>query len=168
MSNGRKGKLVLQEVPSGQIEKKVVRLLLQFAKNASVTALTQKVRHMPYTLSNDIEAEKAALIIAAFEKCGATAVFVPHAFEEPDVDPFERFEPVESEPHFTMGLPAVSKQATYAGPPQPRSPETGIRKLIIFLIFILMLLSFGFLAWQLWPVVGGKIGELGTFLKHLF
>ena len=83
MSNGRRGKLVLQEVPSEQVEKKVVRLLLKFAKSASVEQLTQKVRRTPYTLSNDIEAEKAALIIGAFEKFGAMAAFVPHVPAEP-------------------------------------------------------------------------------------
>jgi hypothetical protein len=168
MSNGRKGKLVLQEVPSGQAENKVVRLLLQFAKNASVAALRQRVRRMPYTLSNNIEAEKAALMIAAFEKCGATAVFVPHAAAESAADPFERFVPVESEPQFTMGLPAVSRPSANGGTLQAKSPANRVRNLIIFLIFILMLLSFGFLTWQLWPVLGGKIQQLGAFLKQLF
>ena len=164
MSNGRKGKLVLQEVPSGEVEKKVVGLLLKFAKNASVGQLTNKVRRTPYTLSNDIEAEKAALIIEALEKFGAMAAFVPHVAAEPAA---ERFTPFESEPRFTLGLSAVSNQSAHGGPPQPQSPKSGSRNLIIFLVFILMVLSFGYLAWQLWPVVGDKIRELGSYLKQL-
>jgi hypothetical protein len=163
MSNGRRGKLVLQEVPSGQVEKKVVRLLLQFAKSASVEQLTQKVKRTPYTISNDIEAEKAALIIEAFENFGATAAFIPHVAAEPAA---ERFTPVESEPRFVMRPPTVSRQKT--PPVQPQSPKPSARNLVIFLIFILMTLSFGFLAWQLWPMVGNKIRELGSYMKQLF
>jgi len=163
MSNGRRGKLVLQEVPTGQVEKKVVRLLLQFAKNASVEQLTQKIRRTPYALSNDIEAEKAALIIEAFEQFGATAAFVPH-FTAKAVA--ERFTPVESEPRFVMRPPPVSSQKVL--PIQPQSPKTNVRNLVIFLIFILMMLSFGFLAWQLWPVVKGAIQEWVSYLKQLF
>jgi hypothetical protein len=165
MSNGRRGKLVLQEVPTGQVEKKVVRLLLQFAKSASVEQLTQKVKRTPYTLSNDIEAEKAALIIEAFENLGAMAAFIPHVAAEPAA---ERFTPVESEPRFVMRPPTVSKQSAYGGPVQPQSPKPSARNLVIFLVFILMMLSFGFLAWQLWPMVGDKIQGFGSYLKQLF
>ena len=176
MSNGRRGKLVLQEVPTGQVEKKVVRLLLQFAKSASVEQLTQKVRRTPYTLSNDIEAEKAALIIEAFEKFGAMAAFVPHVPAEPDTfvphvpaEPVaEWFTPVESEPRFVMRPPAVSKQSAYGEPIQPQSPKPSVRNIFIFLVFILMVLSFGFLAWQLWPVVKDEIQGWVSYLKQLF
>jgi hypothetical protein len=165
MSNGRRGKLVLQEVPTGQVEKKVVRLLLQFAKSASVEQLTQKVRRTPYTISNDIEAEKAALIIGAFEKFGAMAAFVPHAPAEPVA---EWFTPVESEPRFVMRPPAVSKQSASGGTIQPQSPKPSVRNIVIFFVFILMMLSFGFLAWQLWPVVKGEIQGWVSYLKQLF
>ena len=165
MSNGRRGKLVLQDVPTGQVEKKVVRLLLQFAKNASVEQLTQKVRRTPYTLSNDIEAEKAALIIEAFEKFGAMAAFVPHVTAEPSA---EWFTAVESEPRFVMRPPTVSRKSAYGGPIQPQSPKTSVRNIVIFFVFILMVLSFGFLAWQLWPVVKGEIQGLVSYLKQLF
>jgi len=165
MSNGRRGKLVLQEVPSEQVEKKVVRLLLKFAKSASVEQLTQKVRRTPYTLSNDIQAEKAALIIGAFEKFGAMAAFVPHVPAEPVAD---RFTPVESEPRFVMRPPSVSRKSAYGEPIQAQPPKTNFRNIVIFLIFILMILSFGFLAWQLWPVVKGEIQAVVSYLKQLF
>lgn len=165
MSNGRKGKLVLQEVPSGEVEKKVVGLLLRFAKSASVEALTQKVRRTPYTLSNDIEAEKAALIVEAFEKFGATAAFVPHVSEQPAAQPFRAFEP---EPRFVMRGPAVFNPPASGGPARPQPAKTSSRNLVIFLIFILMVLSFGYLAGQLWPLVGDKFRELGSYLQHLF
>jgi len=165
MSNGRRGKLVLQDVPSGQVEKKVVRLLLQFATSASVEQLTQKVRRTPYTISNDIEAEKAALIVGAFEKFGAMAAFVPHATEEPVA---EQFIPVESEPRFVVRPPPVSRKSTYGATIQPPSPKSSTRNIVMFLIFILMMLSFGFLAWQLWPVVHGGVQGLVSYLKQLF
>jgi len=163
MSNGLRGKLVLQEVPAGQVERKVVRLLLQFAKSASVEELTQKVRRTPYTLSKDIDAEKAALFIEAFEKFGATAVFVPYATAKPAADWFTS---VESEPRFVMRPPSAPKQT--ALPVQPTPPNTGVRNLIVALVTFLMMLSFGFLAWQLWPFVGGKIQEFLSYLKQLF
>jgi hypothetical protein len=167
MSNEVKGKLVLQEVPSGAVEKKVVRLLLQFAKSASIEELTQKVRRTPYTLSKNIEAEKAALIIEAVEKLGAAAVFVPFSYA-PAKPAVERFTAVESEPRFVMGPSAVSTQAAYGGPVRPQPANSGVRKLITALIAFLMMLSFGFLAWQLWPFVGGKIQEWVSYLKQLF
>jgi len=42
MNNAQRGKLILQEVPAGEVEKKVVMLLLKFAKSASVEELTNK------------------------------------------------------------------------------------------------------------------------------
>jgi hypothetical protein len=165
MSNGRKGKLVIQEIPTGEVERKVVRLLLKFAKNASVDELRHKVRRTPYTLSSNIEAEKAALLIEAFEKFGATAAFVPHVVAEPVAEPFK---PIISEPRFVMHQPTVAKQPPSGGSLQTQSPKSGVRNLTIFLVFILMMLSFGFLAWQLWPIMGGKIQGFVSYLKHLF
>ena len=165
MHNGLRGKLVLQEVPTGQVEKQVIRLLLQFAKNASVEQLTNKIRRTPYTLSDDIEAEKAALFIEAFEKLGATAAFVPHAAAKPVAEPFA---PFESEPRSFMPPASVSNQSTYSRSLQPPSPKTSVRNLVLFLIFILLLLSFGFLAWQLWPFLKGQIQGLLSYLKQLF
>ena len=165
MSNGRKGKLVIQEIPTGEVERNVVRLLLKFAKNASVTELRHKIRRTPYTLSNNIEAEKAALLIEAFEKFGATAAFVPHVVDEPVAEPFK---PVVTEPRFVMGPATVAKQSASGGLLQPQSLKSGVRNLTIFLVFILMILSFGFLAWQLWPIVGGEIQGFVSYLKHLF
>jgi len=166
MNNGLRGKLVLQEVPSGQVERKVVRLLLQFAKSASIEELTQKVRHTPYTLSKDIEAKKAALIIEAFEKLGAAAVFVPFTYvaAKPAVE--QRFTPVESEPRFVMRPPGVSNQAVTHVQRQAR--HSGARNLIIAFVTFLLMLSLGFLGWQLWPVLRGKIQELMSYLKQLF
>jgi hypothetical protein len=88
MSNIQRGQLILKEVPAGEVEKKVVTLLLKFAKNATVEELTEKVRNTPYTLSNDIAAEKAVLILEAFQKLGATAVFIPHVTEKPAAESF--------------------------------------------------------------------------------
>jgi hypothetical protein len=127
MSNVERGKLILKEVPAGEIEKKVVTLLSKFAKSASIEELTEKVRNTPYALSNDIAAEKAVLILEAFQKFGATAVFIPHVTEKPEA---ERFTPVQ-------------------------------------LITILLLLSLGYLTWQLWPVLGDKVIELWSYLKQL-
>lgn len=164
MHNGLRGKLVLQEVPTGQVEKQVVRLLLQFAKNASVEQLTNKVRRTPYTLSDNIEAEKAALMIEAFEKFGATAAFVPNVSAKPVA---ERFTPFESAPRSFVRPASVPRQSTYGRSLQQPVPKTDIRNLVIFLVFILMLLSFGFLAWQLWPFLKGQIQELVSYLKQL-
>ena len=169
MSNGRKGKLVIQEIPTGEVERSVVRLLLKFAKNASVNELRHKVRRTPYTLSNNIEAEKAALLVEAFEKFGATVAFIPHVVEELVEEPVaEPFKPVVSEPRFVMGPPIVAKQSASDGPLHPQSPKSSVRNLTLFLVFILMMLSFGFLAWQLWPIVGDKIQAFVSNLKHLF
>ena len=162
MSNGQRGKLVLQEVPTGEIEKRVVMLLLKFAKSASVEELTEKVRNTPYALSNDIAAEKAVLILEAFQKLGATAVFIPHMTEEPAAEPYT---PVESEPRFTFRpSPDLEEEPL---PVQPAAKKNGVRRLTMILVTILLILSLGYLAWQLWPILGDKVRELGAYLKQL-
>jgi hypothetical protein len=159
MDNTKRGKLVLKEVPAGEVEEKVVRLLLKFAKTGSAIELTQKVRNVPYTLSNDIEAEKAHMFIEAFQKCGATATFIPHITAKPAA-------PVQRPPVFSFESdPSFMDEAT--PPPIHVKPrKNGVRRLTMVLVIILLLLSFGFLTWQLWPVIGDKIREWITFLKN--
>ena len=162
MSNAHRGKLILKEVPAGEVEKKVILLLLKFSKSASVEELTEKVRNTPYALSNDIAAEKAVLILEAFQKLGATAVFIPHMAEKPAAEPFT---PIESEPRFTLGPPAVLEEEPV--PVQPAAKKNGTRRLTLTLITLLLILSLGYLAWQLWPILGDKVMELWSYLKQL-
>jgi len=162
MSSVERGKLILKEVPAGEVEKKVVLLLLKFAKSASVEELTEKVRNTPYALSNDIAAEKAVLILEAFQKFGATAVFIPHMTEKPAAEPFT---PVKSEPRFTFDpQPDFEEEPP---PVQPAAKKNGSRRLTVILVTILLLLSLGYLAWQLWPVLQDKVIELWSYLKQL-
>jgi hypothetical protein len=164
MNSAERGKLVLQEVPR-EVEKKVVTLLLKFAKNASVEELTEKVRNTPYTLSNNIAAEKAILMLEAFQKIGATAVFVPYMTETPAAEPFT---PVISEPRFTFGPAADLEEAPPPAQPAAKQKKNGSRRLTVTLITILLILSLGYLAWQLWPILGDKVIELWSYLKQLF
>ena len=165
MNTTERGKLVLQEVPSGEVEKKVVLLLLKFAKSASVEVLTEKVRNTPYTLSKNITAEKAVLILEAFQKFGATAVFIPHMTEKPAAEPITPFK-MEPEPRFAFDpRPDFEEEPT---PVQPAAKKNGSRRLTVILVTILLLLSLGYLAWQLWPMLGDKIIELWSYLKQLF
>ena len=162
MSTVERGKLILKEVPAGEVEKKVVMLLLKFAKSASVEELTEKVRNTPYALSNDIAAEKAVLILEAFQKFGATAVFIPHMTEKPAAEPFT---PVKSEPRFTFDpQPDFEEEPP---PVQPAAKKNGSRRLTVILVTILLLLSLGYLAWQLWPILQDKVIELWSYLKQL-
>ena len=162
MSTVERGKLILKEVPAGEVEKKVVLLLLKFAKSASVEELTEKVRNTPYALSNDIAAEKAVLILEAFQKFGATAVFIPHMTGKPAAEPFT---PIKSEPRFTFDpQPDFEEEPP---PVQPAAKKNGSRRLTVILVTILLLLSLGYLAWQLWPVLQDKVIELWSYLKQL-
>ena len=163
MDNTQRGKLILKAVPAGDVEEKIVRLLLKFAKTASAIELTKKVRNTPYVLSNDIEAEKAHMFIEAFQKCGATAEFILHVTEKPAA---EQSAPVPRPPVFSFESdPSFMDEAT--PPPIPvRSPKNGVRRLTMILVIILLLVSLGFLTWQLWPVIGVKIQELINFLKN--
>jgi nitrate/nitrite transporter NarK len=34
------------------------------------------------------------------------------------------------------------------------------------LVLILLILSLGYLTWQLWPIIGVKLQEIINFLKH--
>ncbi len=161
MDNTPRGKLVLKTVPTEDAAKKVVLLLLRFAKTATADALAEKVRNTPYTLSNDVEAEKAAMFVQAFQKCGATAVFIPHEAVKPDG---ETFTPVEKPPKFSFESLPVADEAK---PPIHVKPKkNGARRLILMLVIILLILSLGFLTWQLWPIIGVKLQELINFLKN--
>ena len=163
MSNGHRGKLVLQEVPTGEVEKKVVILLSQFAKKANPEKLTAKVRNTPYFLSNDIPAEKALILLEALQKLGATAAFVPHVpMQEPD----EQITVVEPEPRRTFNLSPLEEEK----PPfvQPEAKKNSTRRLVGILVTLLLLLSLGYLAYQLWPFLGDSIGELISYIKQLF
>lgn len=163
MSNGQTGKLVLQEAPYGDVEKKVVMLLSKFAKNASPEELTAKVRNTPYTLSNNIPAEKALILLEALQKIGATAAFVPHA---PLQQPAEQITVVEPEPRRTFAPPPLMEEESISVQSEPR--KNGSRRLVITLITILFLVSLGYLAYQLWPILGDQVRALGTYLKQLF
>ena len=163
MDNLQRGKLILKAVPAGETEKKVVMLLLKFAKTASADELTDKVRNMPYELSNDIEAEKAAIFMAAFQKLGATAAFLPHKSETPIP---ETPAPVQRDPNFSFDSFSdedTPPPAIHVKPPK----KNGTRRLTMILVFILLLLSIGYLAWQLWPDFGNKVQELINTLKQL-
>ena len=162
MSNVKRGKLILKEVPAGEVEKKVVVLLLKFAKNATVEALTQKVRNTPFALSNDIAAEKAVLLLEAFQKFGATAVFIPHVTEKPANEPIT---PSKSEPRFTFNPQPDFEEEPPAV--KPAAKKNGSRRLTVILVTILLLLSLGYLSWQLWPLIGDKVMELWNYLKQL-
>ena len=162
MSNVERGKLVLKEVPAGEVEKKVVMLLSKFAKTASVEELTEKVRNTPYALSNNIAAEKAVLMLEAFQKLGATAVFIPHMTEKPAAEPATPFKP---EPRFTFDPTPDFEEKPPAV--QPAAKKNRSRRLTVTLITILLILSLGYLAWQLWPIFGDKVMELWEYLKQL-
>jgi hypothetical protein len=164
MTNAERGKLVLQEVPSGEVEKRVVLLLLKFAKSASIEELTQKIRNTPYTLSDNIAAEKAVLMLEAFQKIGATAVFVPYMTETPTAEPST---PAISEPRFTFSPAADLEESPPPDQPAAKTKKNGGRRLTLTLVTILLILSLGYLAWQLRPVLGDKIIELWTYLKQL-
>jgi hypothetical protein len=163
MSNGHTGKLVLQEVPTGEIEKKVVMLLSKFAKSASPEKLKAKVRNTPYFLSNDIPAEKALILMEALQKLGATVAFVPH---EPLQPPAEQITVIEPEPRLTFGPPPRAEEEPLSA--QPKPGKNGSRRLWLIFITILFLLSLGYLAFLLWPILGDKVLELGSYLKQLF
>ena len=163
MSNGHRGRLVLQEVPAGEIEKRVVMLLSQFAKSASIEELTAKVRNTPYTLSKDLPSEKALIVLEALQKLGATATFVPHPSKQP---PAQEITPIERPLDFTFdSLPLEEEKPPTA---QPKPAKNGTRRLVMILVILLLLLSMGFLAMQLWPLLGDKISGWVTDLTQLF
>ena len=162
MSNGQRGKLVLQEVPSGDVENKIVALLFKFAKNISPEELRAKVRNTPYVLSNNIPAEKALILLEALQKLGATAAFVPHAPLQP---PAEEESTIERAARFTFDPPRFEKPEPPAVPPEPR--KNGLRRLVMILVTILFLLSMGYLAWLLWPMLGDEVRGWWNYLKQL-
>ena len=164
MRNLERGKLILKNVPAGEPEKKVVMLLSKFAKSASVEELTEKVRNTPYALSNDIAADKAVLILEAFQKYGATAVFIPHITEKPESVPVT---PVRSEPDTSFAFHPSANLEEAPPPVLPAVKKNGNRRLMVVLVTILLLLSIGYLAWQLWPVLGDKVLEWWSDLKQL-
>ena len=162
MSNGQRGRLVLQEVPAGDVEKRIVTLLSKFAKGATPEELKTKVRNTPYALSNDIPAEKAMILLEALQKLGATAAFVPHAPLQP---PVEEMSPIERARRFTFDPSPTPERQPPAVEHVPKKNVT--RRLVMLLVTILFLLSMGYLAWQLWPMLGDQIRAFVSYLKQL-
>ncbi len=162
MSNGQRGRLVLQEVPAGEVEKRIVTLLSKFAKSVTPEELKTKVRNTPYALSNDIPAEKAMILLEALQKLGATAAFVPHAPLQP---PAKETIPFERARRFTFDPSPIPKRQPPAVEQLPG--KKGARRLVMLLITIIFLLSMGYLAWQLWPMLGEQVRALISYLKQL-
>ncbi len=148
MDTPQRGILVLKRVSAGEVENKVVTLLMKYAKTASFKELSEKVRNTPYVISKDITAEKAAIAIDIFQKCGATAVFIPHVPAKPAADTSSPIEE-QADPPFRMSAGDEAPP-----PPLEKSPPNGVRKLTMTLVIILLGLSMGYLAWQLWLRLG--------------
>ncbi|MBT8368652.1 MAG: hypothetical protein KJP23_28495 [Deltaproteobacteria bacterium] len=163
MHNALHGKLILKAVPAGDAEEKVVTMLLKFAKTASAIELTKKVRDTPYVLSGDIDAEKALIFIEAFQKCGATAEFIPHVTEDA---PAEQLAPVQRPQVFSFESGASFMDEETPPPIHVKPPKNGVRRLTMVLVIILLLLSLGVLTWQLWPIIGDKVQQIIESLKH--
>jgi hypothetical protein len=103
------------------------------------------------------------MFIEAFQKCGATAVFIPHVTAKPAAKPSA---PVQRPPVFSFESdPSLTDEAT-PPPISTKHQKNGVRRLTLILVIILLLLSFVFLTWQLWPLVGDKIQEWVSFLKN--
>ena len=163
MHNALSGKLILKAVPAGDAEEKVVMMLLKFAKTASAIELTKKVRDTPYVLSGDIEAKKALMFIEAFQKCGATAEFIPHVSEDASAQPLA---PVQRPQVFSFESDASYMDEETPPPIHVKPPKNGVRRLTMVLVIILFVLSLGFLTYQLWPIIGDRVREIVNFLKN--
>ena len=82
MSSGKKGILLLEAVPTGDVEKKVIAFLTKFAKNTTPERIAAKVRQPPYVLSKNISTEAAMTVVKVLQQLGASAVFVPHISDD--------------------------------------------------------------------------------------
>lgn len=147
----QKGKLILREIPTKDIEQRVVSYLSRFFKDASPEFLAVKLRNTPLVLSKNITAENGLKIADALQKLGASAVFVSHAVEgasgqqEPSIKPTDTPAVVNSQPH-----PEISQ-------PHILTAKHGRRKWgrhAFSLILLSVLLSV--LAWQLYPMFSYK------------
>ena len=81
MSSGKKGILLLEAVPTGNVEKKVITFLTKFAKNTTPERIAAKVKQLPYVLSKNISAEVALTVVDVLQELGASAVFYTPYFK---------------------------------------------------------------------------------------
>jgi hypothetical protein len=157
MSNGENGILVLKEAPTGEVEEKVVNFLIRFSKKGTIEQLRKKVKNTPFILSKDIPAEKAQLIVEALQKMGASTSFVPHT---PSIAPSpEENTTFDSSDLYVPEPPRRLKEKRFSGKPDPK--KNGARQRMMILTIILLILSLGFLAWQIYPFVVKKLQTLG-------
>ena len=155
MSNGQSGILILQDVPAGEVEKKVIEFLAKFAKRARPERIAEKIQQTPYVLSKNISAEKALKIIEALQKLGASAVFVPHTSRDTAAKPAMASELSDA---YKLSSPALMRGKT---PAVQTKPQNGRKRLLTFLVLILLLLLFSYITWQLYPLFADKLHELG-------
>ena len=155
MSNGQNGILILEDVPIGEVEQKVILFLTKFAKRARPERIAEKIKQTPYVLSKNIPAEKALKIIEALQKLGASAVFVPHTPSDTVAKPAMASELSDA---YKLSAPALNREK--ASPDQAR-PQNSRKRLMTVLVLILLLLLFSYIAWQLYPLLADKLHELG-------
>jgi len=162
MNNGQKGILLLEAVPTGDTEKKVVVFLSKFAKNTTPERIAAKVKQTPYVLSKNISAEMALKIVKALLQLGASAVFVPHVSTDITTKSKLSFETSDRYDPVPPPLPRARRLAI------PKKPQNGKKRLISILVLILLLMSLSFLAWQLYPFLVNKLHDLGLAQREVF
>lgn len=77
MNSHQRGKLVLIEIPDGNVKRKALAYLLTLMSDASPESLTAKLKNTPLILSKNISAQQGQNIAASLEDLGAYAVFLP-------------------------------------------------------------------------------------------
>ena len=161
MSSGKKGILLLEAVPTGNVEKKVITFLTKFAKNTTPERIAAKVKQLPYVLSKNISAEVALTVVDVLQELGASAVFIPHTSN--DTTGRSKFSFGTAE-RYGPGNPSLLKEShSYL-----KGRQNGKRRLILMLVLILLLLSLSFLFWQLYPLLVGKLDDFKFTQRDVF
>jgi Tfp pilus assembly protein PilF len=132
----KRGDLVLEKIPTIQVERKIINYLLTLRKDSSRKALAAKLQETPTVLFKDISSERGCLIAAELKALGAAAFFAPHPLEEetePEPPPVKSLKPP----------PSKKIKAT----PAPKPKKRGRARL--FLLILLLIIFAAFLVWSM-------------------
>lgn len=128
MAGQQRGDLVLERIPTNQIERRVVNYLLKLRQGSSRKALAARIKETPTVLFKDISAARGCMIAGELKTLGAVVFFVPYLPEE---------EPEPEQTSTETVNPAPEEQVRAYQPPKRKKRK--FLKLLTLLFFLVIL-----------------------------
>jgi hypothetical protein len=152
VDKSRFGKLILNFIPTKEIEEMVVSYLARRVKNVPEKILARMVRKTPFVLSRNIAAARGQRIAQNLRDLGAKAEFVSH---DPEPRGPQGLSYETSTPDIET-IQLMSEQYKAPQNNQPKSSRAG-KKLMTAIVVAILIAVFSLLIWQLHHLLTANI-----------